>query len=84
MERQSGNTGCFVDIFAGTLNIWGGRTEYISKQQKRWLLLSKNEFELFLATFFCNDYGGNAPEAVKKIATDQKDHHKCSSCVMVC
>ena len=78
------NTGRFVDIFVGTLNIRGGRAENISKQQKRWLLLSQNEFELFLASFCYNDYGGNAPEAVKKIVTDQKDHRKCSSCVIVC
>ena len=26
--------GGFVDIFVGTLNIWGGRTENTSKQQK--------------------------------------------------
>ena len=26
----------------------------------------------------------NASEAVQKIATDQKDYHKCSSCVIVC
>ena len=76
--------GRFVDIFVGTLNIRGGRAENLSKQQKRWLLLSQNEFELFLATFCCNDYGGNAPEEVKKIATDQKDLRKCSSCVLVC
>ena len=29
------------------------------------------------------DYATNASEAVQKIATDQKDNHKCSSCVMV-
>ena len=37
-----------------------------------------------LATFFRDDYGANAFEAVQKIATDQKVYHKCSSCVTVC
>ena len=46
--------------------------------------LSENDFEAVLATFCCYDYGANASEAVLKIATDQKDYHKCSSCVIVC
>ena len=41
-------------------------------------LLSENDFEAVLATFCCYDYGANASEAVQKIATDQKDYHKCS------
>ena len=47
-------------------------------------LLSKNEFAAVLATFCCYDYGVNVSEAVQKIATDQKDYHKCSSCVILC
>ena len=47
-------------------------------------LLSKNDFEAVLATFCCYDYGANASEALQKIATDQKDYHKWSSCVIVC
>ena len=47
-------------------------------------LLSENVFEDVLATSSCYDYGVNASEAVQKIATDQKDFHKCSSCVIVC
>ena len=47
-------------------------------------LLSENNFEAVLATFRCYEYGANASEAVQKIATDQKDYPKCSSCVMVC
>ena len=39
-------------------------------------LLSENDFEAVL--FFCYyDYGANASEAVHKIATDQRDYHKC-------
>ena len=33
---------------------------------------------------FCYDYSANASDAAQKIATDQKDYHKYSSCVMVC
>ena len=47
-------------------------------------LLSENDFEAVLVTFCCYDYGANASETVQKIATDQKDYHKCSSCVIVC
>ena len=46
-------------------------------------LLSENHFEAVLATFCCYEYGGNASEAVQKIAADQKDYPKCSSCVIV-
>ena len=46
--------------------------------------LSENAFEAVLATFCCYDYGANASEVVQKIAVDQKDYHKCSSCVIVC
>ena len=47
-------------------------------------LLSENDSEAILATFCCYGYGTNASEAVQKITTDQKDYHKCSSCVIVC
>ena len=47
-------------------------------------LLSENDFETILAMFCCYGYGTNASEAVQKIATDQKDYHKRSSCVIVC
>ena len=43
-------------------------------------LRSENDFEAVLATFCCCDYGANASEADQKIATDQKDYDKCSSC----
>ena len=46
-------------------------------------LLSENDFEAVSATFCCYGSGANASEAVHKIATDQKDYHKCSSCVIV-
>ena len=46
-------------------------------------LLSENDFKVVLATSCCNDDGANISEAVQKIATDQKDLHKCSSCVIV-
>ena len=47
-------------------------------------LLSENDFEAVLATFCCYDYGAKASEAVQKIATDQKEYRKCSSCVIIC
>ena len=44
-------------------------------------LLSENDFEAVLATFCCCDPGAMASEAVPKIAKDQKEYRKCSSCV---
>ena len=43
---------------------------------EEWLI--ENDFGDVLATFCCCDYCANAYEAVHKIATDQKDYHKCS------
>ena len=47
-------------------------------------LPSENYFEAVLATFCCYDYGANASEAFQKIATAQKEYHKCYSFVIVC
>ena len=47
-------------------------------------LLSENDFETVLSTFGCYDYGTNASEVVQKTATNQKEYHKCSLCLMVC
>ena len=47
-------------------------------------LLSENDFETVLATSCCYDYGAKDSVAVQKIATDQKEYHKCSSCVIIC
>ena len=37
-----------------------------------------------LANFCLYDYGANVSEAVQKIAIDQNDYHKFSSCVIAC
>ena len=47
-------------------------------------LLSQNDIEAVLATFCYYDHDANAAEAVQKIATDQKEYHKCCSCVLIC
>ena len=53
--------------------------------KKWWLLWGIAQWKwLTLATFCCYDYGTNAFEVVQKIATDQEDFHKCSSCLIVC
>ena len=44
--------------------------------------LSENDFEAVLAAFCCYDNGPKASEAVQKIAVDQKEYCKCSSCVI--
>ena len=60
-----------VNIFAGTWNIWGGRTEH-QKGNFCEELLGKNDFEAISAILCCYDHGAKASEAVQKIATDQK------------
>ena len=47
-------------------------------------LRSENDFEAVLTTFCCNDPCAIASETVQKIATDQGEYHKCSSCVIIC
>ena len=47
-------------------------------------LLSENNIEAVLATFCCYDHGAKVFEAVQKIATDQEEYLKCSSCVIIC
>ena len=47
-------------------------------------MLSENQFEVVLATFCCYDHGTKVSGAVQKIATDQKEYRKCSSCVVIC
>ena len=58
------------------------------QNSKKWLLsetfFSKNDFEAVLATFCCYGFGIQAFEAVQKITTNEKDYHKCYSCVIVC
>ena len=44
--------------------------------------LSEDKLETVLAIFCCYDYNANAFEAVEKMATDEKDYHKCSLCVI--
>ena len=47
-------------------------------------LLSENNLEDVLATFCYYDHGSKASEAVQKIATDQNEYRKYSSCVIIC
>ena len=46
--------------------------------------LSENDFKVVLAILCCYDYGANSSGAVKRIASDEKDYHKCFFCVIVC
>ena len=69
-------------IFSLELEISGVAVQRIHENSERWL--SQNDVDAVLATFFCYDYGANASEALQKIATDQKDYPKSSSCIIVC
>ena len=69
-------------MFSLKLELSGVAVQRIHENSEKWWLcgelLSENDFEAVLATFCCYDYGPNASDAVQKIATDQKDYHKCS------
>ena len=56
----------------------------IHQNSEKWWLCEEPLSEAVLAIFGCYDYGANVSEAVRKIATDQKDYHKCPSCAIVC
>ena len=43
-------------------------------------LLCRDDFDAALAFFLSYCYSVNTSEAVEKIATDEKDYHKCSLC----
>ena len=84
-QIDSMETWAILLIFSFVLEISGVAVQRIHQNNKKWwLLLSESNFEFVLATFFCYYYGANVSEAVQKIATDQKDYHKCSSGVIVC
>ena len=71
-------------IFSFELEISGIVQRIHQNSEKWWLLLSENDFEGVLATFFCYDQGVKASQAVQKIAKDQKECRKCPSCVIIC
>ena len=45
--------------------------------------LCQDGFNAALAIFRSYCYNANASVAVEKIATDEKDYHKCSLCVIL-
>ena len=47
-------------------------------------LLSENNFRAVLVSYYCSDHGVKVSGAVQKIATDQKEYHKCSLFVITC
>ena len=74
-------------IFSLELEIFGVYIVYIktAKNGDFWEeLLCENDSESVLVTFCCYDHDAKASEAVQKIATDQKEYRKCSSCVIIC
>ena len=87
-RKYSLETRAVLLIFSIELDISGMAVQRIDQNSKKWWLcgelLSENDFKTVLFTFCCYDYGANTSETVRKIATDQKDYRKCSSCVIVC
>ena len=45
------------------------------------LCIDYSDAALAICRSYC--YSANAPEAIENIATDEKDHHKCSLCVIL-
>ena len=67
----------------------GGDSTVNTSKQLKMAACSKyfhcgDDFDAVLAIFCSYCYGENASEPVAKIATDEKDYHKCSSCVLLC
>ena len=87
-RKNSLETGVVLLIFLLKLEISGVVVYRIHQNSKAdgfcEEMLSENNFEAILATFYCHEYGGNCSEAVQKIAADQKNYQKCSLCVTVC
>ena len=86
-SRKGGlETRAVLLIFSLEFEISGVAVQRIHQNSEKWRLyeelLSENDFEALLTTFCCYGYGSKASEAVQKIATDQKDYHKCSSRVL--
>ena len=72
-------------IFSLELEISGVAVQSINQNSENGgfyeeLLLSEKDFEAISATFCFYNHGTNASEAVQKIAANQKEYHKCSSC----
>ena len=88
-EKQKDSLGARAAllIFSLELEIYGVTLQRIHQNSKKWWLceelFSENAFEAVLATFCCYGYGANASESVQKIATNQRDQHKCSSCSLL-
>ena len=76
-----------VAIFAWTRNRGCGCAGNASKEKNvwfQWECFCGDNTHAFLHLFSSNGYGANVSEAVGKIATDEKDYHKYSLCVIVC
>ena len=87
-RKDSLETRAILLIFSLEFEISGVAVQSIHQNSEKWRfcedLLSENNIEVVLATFCCYDHGAKASEAVQKIATDKKEHCKCSLCVMIC
>ena len=74
-RKDSLETRVVLLIFLLELELSGVAVQSIYQNSKKWQLL---------ATFWYYDHGAKASEEVPKIATDQKECHKCSLCVITC
>ena len=80
-RKDSLETQAVLFTFSLELEISGVAVQSIHQCSKKWQLLpllSKNDFEAFLASFCCYDQGAKASEKVQKIATYHKEYRKCS------
>ena len=88
-RKDSLKTPAILLIYCFEREITGIAVQAIHQNSKKMAafseeFLSENDLEAVLVPSCCYDYGASASEEIEKIATDKKDHHKCSLCVMVC
>ena len=84
-RKDSLETWAILLMFSFELEISGVAVQSIHQNNRKWRLLwGENDIEAVLATFCRYDHGAKASETVQKIATDQKEYRKCSSCVIIC
>ena len=86
-RKHSLETWAVLLILSLELKISGVAIQRIHQKSKKlcllWELPTKNDFVAVLATFCCYDHDAKVFEAVQKIATNQKEYHICSSCVII-
>ena len=78
-----------MSVFSLELEISGVTVQRINQNSEKWWLLREISYWNWLWGYFnyslrCYGCCANTFEAVQKFATDEKEYHKCFSCVINC